>query len=79
MQELKATDEELQWLSKIPYIQPWFVDYVSNYRNDPSEVTIYGCDANLELSFEAPWRRTIHNQKRDLTNWKHYTSDMFCF
>ena len=38
MAEIKATDDELQWLSNDPVMQPWFVDYIANYRYDPSEV-----------------------------------------
>jgi len=59
MTNIKATDEELQWLSSLPFITPWFVDYIANYRYDPSEVSIRNRNGHLEVKIRGPWRRTI--------------------
>jgi len=59
--EMRATDDELNKLSKLPFIQPWYVDHLRNYRYQRSEITHLGLNPEKELVIEinGPWHSTI--------------------
>ena len=60
LSELRAQDEELQSFSKLPFIQPWYLDYIKNYRYDPTQVRLKLDDEqNLQLEINGPWHSTI--------------------
>lgn len=52
--------DEAQFLRKAcPYLSPAYIDLLSGYRFNPSEVSVYQSDENLEVKIEGPWYRTI--------------------
>lgn len=69
MADLRLTKEEAEWMKKISYIRPTYVEWLEGYRMDPSEVLIWstaGLKANgfppgtLKVSVHGPWYRTIY-------------------
>ena len=61
MSALELRDDEFAWLSaQCPYLKPAYLEYLQNYRFDPSEVTA-GVDQQGKLSIAVcgPWHRTI--------------------
>jgi len=58
--DLKLGLDEKDWLrNQCPYLKPAYVEYLSNYRFDPSEVKISLKDNQLAISIYGPWHRTI--------------------
>ena len=40
--ELSVTDDEIHWLSKTcPYLKPWYLDSLKNFRYNPSSIECY--------------------------------------
>lgn len=60
MSEIRLTDEEAEYLSKLPFMKPFYIEYLKNYKFDPNEVNIvqYG-NGNLFINIEGPWHSTI--------------------
>ena len=56
--ELRATDDEIEKFGKLSFVQPWYVDYVKNYRYDTSQVTISNHD-DLGIIIRGPWHSAI--------------------
>lgn len=60
MARIRATKEELEWLSQIKFFQPWLISEVECYRYQPDQVyTDLTEDNNLILRIKGPWRSTI--------------------
>ena len=61
MSSLKLQDDEYLWLKEnIDYFPPQYLEYLKNYRYDPSQVSISLTeDNNLDLKIRGPWRDTI--------------------
>jgi nicotinate phosphoribosyltransferase len=60
MSQLALTVGEAKWLeSDVPYLGQTYIEYLRNYRFDPSEITAGLIDGNLELSINGTWERTI--------------------
>jgi len=60
MAEIKATDDELQWLYNDPVMQPWFVDYIAKYQYDPNEVEHrLAPGGHLVIDIHGPTRKTM--------------------
>ena len=61
MATLSLTEKERKFLEdKAPYLDGMYLDFLSGYRFDPSEVTMTSNENNeLELSIMGPWYRTI--------------------
>ncbi len=57
--ELKATDFELEYLSKINFFNPWYIEYLRNFRylRNTIKTSINGDD--LCISIIGPWRKTV--------------------
>ncbi len=61
MPKLSLTDDEYEWLrSECPFFKPSYVEYLRNYRFDPSEVSIrLTGDKDLDLKIQGPWHSSI--------------------
>ncbi len=55
------TDEEYSWLrSACSFFKPMYLEYLKNYRFDPSEVSVRLTeDNNLDLRIKGPWHSAI--------------------
>ncbi|MDG6244872.1 MAG: nicotinate phosphoribosyltransferase [Methanolobus sp.] len=58
---LSLTDDEYSWLrKKCAYFKPSYVEYLKNYRFDPSEVDVQLTeDLNLDINIKGPWHSSI--------------------
>ena len=61
MKDIELTDQEKRFLlDKCYYLDPVYIDFLSGYRYDPSEVKIaQHLDGTLHISVEGYWYRTI--------------------
>lgn len=60
MAELKATDQELvQFQQDCPFLTDQYIEYLRNYRFDPSEVKAKVANNELSLEIDGTWDRTI--------------------
>lgn len=60
MSELRATDEEIRFLRKrCPYLPPQFLDFLRNFRYDPSQVQFSVDEGALDWSCEGPWETAM--------------------
>lgn len=60
MENLKLTKEEKSFLKKnCPYLAPTYLDFLSGFQYDPSEVQIRQTGPDLEVSIEGYWYRSI--------------------
>ncbi len=61
MQTLALTNDEARWLSlTCPYLTDDYIEYLRNFRFDPSEVSVGLTDDNeLTLEINGSWERTI--------------------
>jgi len=59
-QDLALTDDEANFLlAKCPYLQPWYVDWLRQFRLNAKHVKIYN-SPTLSLDIEGPWCDTIY-------------------
>lgn len=58
---IALTGEEYRWLkSACPFFKPMYLEYLKNYRFDPSEVSVELTeDNNLDLKIRGPWHTAI--------------------
>ncbi|WP_340818313.1 nicotinate phosphoribosyltransferase [Methanolobus sp. WCC4] len=58
---LSLTEDEYTWLrAECPYFKPSYVEYLKNYRFDPSEVTVgLNEESDLDLTIRGPWHSSI--------------------
>ena len=40
MAELELTQEEFEWLPRLPFLGPGYLHYLKNFKFDPSQVTV---------------------------------------
>ncbi len=60
LSKLKLTSNEKRFVRETCYyLDPTYIDFLSGYRFDPSEVGIIQTGGNLEVSIEGYWYRTI--------------------
>ncbi len=60
MAELRLSAPQRRFLEKKCYfLTPVYLDFLTAYRFDPSEVTVHQDSGNLELRITGPWYRTI--------------------
>ena len=59
--KLILTEDEYTWLrAECAYFKPSYVEYLKNYRFDPSEVIVRLTeDADLDLTIKGPWHSSI--------------------
>jgi len=56
---LKLTEEEFNYIKRIPGIRPTYAEWLKNYQFNPDEVTIKKDGGKLFVSIKGPWYRTI--------------------
>lgn len=60
MQELELSVDEMEYLSKLPFLTPVYLDFLSGYWFDPAEVKITDTGmGGLYIDVVGPWYRTI--------------------
>lgn len=60
MQHLAMSKSERTWLAqRCPYLKPQYIEYLSNYRYDPDEVSVELIDGEINMEINGPWHRTI--------------------
>ena len=60
MSTLKLTDEEYKYMQqKCYYLPPSYLDFLSGYRFDPSELKITQNGSHLDITIEGYWYKTI--------------------
>lgn len=59
--KIALTEEEHKWLkSACPFFKPMYLEYLRNYRFDPSEVSVgLTEDSDLDLRIKGPWHSAI--------------------
>jgi len=57
---LKLTDAEKNFLkTRCPYLKPSYLEYLLNYKFDPSEVKLSLNKDQLQIAIKGPWCRTV--------------------
>jgi len=60
MQYLFLEKEEAEYLHTLPFLTPFYIEYLKSYNFDPSEVQIYqSTEGELMITIEGYWFRTI--------------------
>jgi len=60
MSQIQLSSEEYSWIKeKIPFFKPWYLEYLRNYRFDPSEIEVYLKDNDLAINISGTWASTI--------------------
>jgi nicotinate phosphoribosyltransferase len=61
MANLKLKSDEFRFLKTLPFLKPWYLAYLKDYRFDPSEVVIMheNGSGNLKINIAGPWHSTI--------------------
>ncbi len=59
MQSLRLQDDEYQWLSGLPFFKKDYLDWLRDFRYDPSQVTVSNEDGKLSIRLAGPWREVI--------------------
>ena len=57
--DCRLSTEEIEFLTTLPYLKPEFVDFLSRYRLNPSDVHLECRDGVLDLWIEGSWVDTI--------------------
>lgn len=60
MSNLALTVGEADWLKKIPFMRPTYVEWLSGYRMNPDEVEVTQEGGDLKIKITGPWYRTIY-------------------
>lgn len=63
MKEIRLSQEEKEYLAGLSFFKPQYLEYLANYRFDPSQIEI-GLDftdnkESLEITIGGPWHSTI--------------------
>ena len=59
MQSLSLQDDELQWLSGLPFFQQDYLNWLRDFRYDPRQVTVRNENGRLNIRLSGPWREVI--------------------
>jgi nicotinate phosphoribosyltransferase len=60
VKETALSDNEESYLRSIPFFEPWYIEYLKNYKFNLDQVKVKIKDNKLdELSIEGPWHSTI--------------------
>lgn len=59
MQHLRLQDDEFQWLTSLPFFKEDYLQWLRNFRYDPSQVKISNDNGKLHIRLEGPWREVI--------------------
>ena len=59
MQHLRLQEDEYQWLSGLPFFKADYLQWLRNFRYDPSQVTVINDNGKLNIRMSGPWREVI--------------------
>lgn len=59
MSQLSLTDAEFNYLSGLPFFRQDYLNWLSNFRYDPQQVTINHLNGRLRIRIAGPWREVI--------------------
>jgi len=59
MQHLHLQNDEFQWLSGLPFFKEDYLQWLRNFRYDPTQVQISNDNGKLHIRLEGPWREVI--------------------
>ncbi|WP_076736493.1 nicotinate phosphoribosyltransferase [Cronobacter sakazakii] len=59
MQHLALSDAEYQWLSGLPFFRDDYLQWLKNFRYDPTQVQIRNDGGKLDIRLSGPWREVI--------------------
>ncbi len=59
MQSLSLQDDEYKWLSGLPFFKKDYLDWLRDFRYDPTQVTVSNEDGRLNIRLSGPWREVI--------------------
>lgn len=57
--ELKFASDELDYLSKIRFLKPYFIDFLGLYQPNMKYVKVFQTNGELNIEIEGPWFLTI--------------------
>ncbi len=59
MRDLRLRDDEYRWLSTLPFFRRDYLNWLRDFRYDPSEVTVSNDNGKLNIRLTGPWREAI--------------------
>ena len=59
MQHLRLSDEEFHWLKSLPFFKADYLDWLRDFRYDPSQVQVTNNNGHLDIRLSGPWREVI--------------------
>lgn len=59
MESLQLTKDEANWLKRIRYIRPTYIEWLAGYRMNADEVFVGEIDGKLVVEIQGYWYRTI--------------------
>lgn len=59
MQHLHLSDEEFHWLKSLPFFKADYLDWLRDFRYDPSQVQVTNNNGHLDIRLSGPWREVI--------------------
>lgn len=60
IKELFLTNDEYEWLKETQTeLKPMYLEYLRNYRFDPSQLTVSFCDDQPTIKINGPWHSTV--------------------
>ncbi len=59
MQSLALRDEEYLYLTSLPFFTANYLDWLTTFRYDPSQVRVRNHDVKLDIRISGPWREVI--------------------
>lgn len=59
MQHLRLSDEEFHWLKSLPFFKADYLDWLRDFRYDPSQVQVTNNHGHLDIRLSGPWREVI--------------------
>jgi len=59
LSKVRLTEQESEWLKKINYLRPTYIEWLGSLKMNPNEVEITEHDGNLKVKVSGYWYRTI--------------------
>ncbi|MCS5949841.1 hypothetical protein LNO88_09265 [Klebsiella pneumoniae subsp. pneumoniae] len=59
MRDLRLRDDEYRWLSTLPFFRQDYLNWLRDFRYDPSQVTVSNDNGKLNIRLTGPWREAI--------------------
>lgn len=59
MQSLRLSQDEYLWLQSLPFFKQDYLDWLRDFRFDPTQVEIHNNDGHLDIRLSGSWLETI--------------------